>query len=69
MQEFDRPQLSRLLRVGYAADPAIDMLLDKARLAQIKIRQLELGVRELEAQIELAQVEITQLQEQYDIKR
>ncbi len=62
------PQLARFWRVGYAADPAIDILLDKARLAQIKVRQLELTVKDLQAQIDLTNMEISALKEEYKLK-
>ena len=33
--------------LGWAADPAIEMLLPKELLAQIKIRKIEVAIREL----------------------
>ena len=68
MFEQFQPQLSRMWRVGYAADPAIDILLDKSRIAQIKVRQLEMAIREMEGQIELAKLELNLLKEEYKIK-
>lgn len=62
-------QLARLWKVGYAADPAIDILLDKSRIAQIKIRQLEMVIQDLQAQIELAQLELNLLHEEYKTHR
>jgi hypothetical protein len=68
MFEQFQPQLSRMWRVGYAADPAIDILLDKSRIAQIKVRQLEMAIREMEGQIELAKLELNLLKEEYKIR-
>ncbi len=68
MFEQFQPQLARMWRVGYAADPAIDILLDKSRIAQIKVRQLEMAIREMEGQIELAKLELNLLKEEYKIK-
>lgn len=68
MIDVERAQMARLVRVGYAADPAIDTLLDKSRIAQIRVRQLEMAVKELESQIELANMQISLLKEEYKIR-
>jgi hypothetical protein len=68
MFEQYQPQLARMWRVGYAADPAIDILLDKSRIAQIKVRQLEMVIQELQAQIDIAKLELNLLREEYKIK-
>jgi hypothetical protein len=68
MNPLAEQQLAKYWKVGYAADPAIDILLDKSRIAQIKIRQLELVMRDLEAQLELAKMEIKMLQEEYKLR-
>ncbi len=66
---FDQmPQLSRLWRVGYAADPAIDILLDKSKIAQIKVSQLEKTIAELHAEIEIATLELNLLRQEYNLK-
>jgi hypothetical protein len=62
------PAEQRLLRIGYAADPAIDILLDKGKIAQIKVRQLDAVIRDLTAQLELAKLEQQMLKEEYKIK-
>jgi hypothetical protein len=67
---FEQPpaQLARMWRIGYAADPAIDILLDKSRIAQIKVRQLESVIQELQAQIDIAKLELNLLREEYKLK-
>ena len=57
--------LNRYWRVGYAADPAIDVLLDKSKLAQIRIAQLDQVITQLQQQIDLAKMEQGLLKEQY----
>lgn len=57
--------LNRFWRVGYAADPAIDVLLDKSKLAQIRIVQLEQVIVQLQQQIDLAKMEQSLLKEEY----
>ena len=59
--------ISRLWKVGYAADPAIDMLLDKSRIAQIRVRQLDAVIRDLEAHLEIAQLERKMLVAEYKL--
>ena len=60
--------LSRYWRVGYAADPAIDILLDKSKLAQLKVRQLEIVINELQTQMDMAKMEMNMLKEEYKLK-
>lgn len=55
-------------KVGYAADPAIDILLDKALLAQLRIRKLDMVIADLKANIELLQVERGMLAKEYKVK-
>ena len=69
---FERMQnqyLGNLWKVGFAADPAIDILLDKSRLAQIRVRQLDQVIVQLEQQIELAKMEQSLLQEEYKLSK
>lgn len=54
-------------RIGYAADPAIEMLLDKSKLAQIKIRELDMRIRSLEEGLEIAKMTRETLKAQYKI--
>lgn len=55
-------------KVGYAADPAIDILLDKSKLAQIRIRKLDMLIQELNQQIELLDMERDMLRNEYKVK-
>jgi len=61
------PEIIRA-RIGYAADPAIEMLLNKDLLARIKVSQLEGGIRLLEMQLETARMTLDALRKQYEIK-
>ena len=61
--------LSRLWRVGFAADPAIDVLLDKDAIARIRIRQLDQVITQLQQEIELAKMEQDLLREEYKLDR
>jgi hypothetical protein len=67
-EQFQPQFLSRMWRVGYAADPAIDVLLDKDAIARIRIRQLEQVIIQMEQQIELAKLEVELLREEYKLK-
>lgn len=55
-------------RIGYAADPAIDILLDKALLAQLRVRKLDIAIADLKSQMELLQLERGMLAREYKIK-
>ena len=68
MNELERFSLMRPPRLGYSADPAIDVLLDKSKIAEIRIKQLEQVVASLNQEIALAQLETRMLKEQYGIK-
>jgi hypothetical protein len=68
MFDLMRPQLSTALKINYAADPALDVLLDKSRLAQIRIRQLDQMIAQLQQEVELAKMEQTMLKEEYKLK-
>jgi len=65
---FERIPEAMKWKVGYAADPAIDILLDKAKLAQIRIRKLDMLINELNQQIELLDMERDMLRNEYKIK-
>lgn len=52
-------------RLGYAADPAIEILLPKDMLAQIKIRKLEMAIKQLEADIQLMEMQKEMLTKEY----
>lgn len=60
--------LARFWRVGYAADPAIDVLLDKSKIAQIRVRQLDGIIYELKTQLEIAELEKGMLVEEYKVR-
>ncbi len=55
-------------RIGYAADPAIDILLDKSLLAQLRVRKLDMAIGDLKSQMELLQLERGMLAKEYKIK-
>ncbi len=52
-------------KLGYAADPAIEILLPKEMLAQIKIRKIDMAIRELEANMEVLKMQKEMLAKQY----
>ncbi len=55
-------------KVGYVSDPSIDILLDKTRIAQIKIRELDASIRNMETNLEIVRMTRDALSEQYKIK-
>lgn len=55
-------------KVGYAADPAIEMLLDKTKIAQIKIKELDATIHELEQNLEIVKTTRAAIAEQYKIR-
>ncbi len=57
--------LARILRVGHAADPGPEPLLDKSRLARIRVRQLDTVIEGLKAELDIAQLEQKMLKEEY----
>lgn len=60
-------QTLKWLRPGYSADPGPDILLDKSKIARLKVRQLEMVVHELEGQLEMAKMELDMIREEYKI--
>lgn len=70
--EFDLPRAWTKPWVGPVrgpvADPAPWYLLDKAKLAKLKIRSLEAGIAEIESQIGSLKLERDLLREEYKIK-
>jgi len=52
-------------KLGYAADPAIEILLPKELLAQIKVRKIDIAIRELESVIEVLNMQKDMLTKQY----
>lgn len=63
-------EMSELLKwkIGWAADPAIDILLDKSKIAQIKVAELDARVRDLEMNLDLIKMTRDAIKEQYKIK-
>jgi len=63
-------EMSELLkwRIGWAADPAIDILLDKSKIAQIKIAELDARILDLEKSLEVIKMTKEALKEQYKIR-
>jgi len=59
---------SIIARLGYAADPAIEILLPKEMLAQIKIRKIDMMIKELQATIEVLNMQKEMLAKQYHAK-
>jgi len=53
---------------GPVADPAPWYLLDKAKLARLKIHQIEVAITELEKQIDSLKLERDLLKEEYKIR-
>lgn len=53
---------------GPVADPAPWYLLDKAKLAQLKIHQIDKTIMEMQKQIDLLKLERDLLKEEYKIK-
>ncbi len=54
-------------RLGYVADPGIEMLLDKHLVARIKVVQLETQIKLLEMQLEASKIALDALREQYKV--
>ena len=55
-------------KIGYAADPALDMLLDKGKIAQIKVRELDARIHDLERNLEIVKMTRDALKEQYKVQ-
>ncbi len=55
-------------KINYAADPGIDILLDKSKIAQIKVKELDARIRELEMNLEVVKMTRDAIMEQYKIK-
>ncbi|MCK4816765.1 hypothetical protein KA005_13425, partial [bacterium] len=54
---------------GPVADPAPWYLLDKAKLAQLKIRKIDSTINELEKQIDLLKLERDLLKKEYKLRK
>ena len=54
-------------RLGYAADPAIEILLPKDMLARIKIQQIDTAINELRLTMENLTMQRDMLAEEYKI--
>ena len=54
-------------KLGYAADPAIEILLPKDMLAKIKMAKLDAAIKELQTTIEMLDMQRDMLRQQYKI--
>ena len=63
-------QIHELLKwkVGYAADPAIEMLLEKPVIADIKVKELDMVIRDLESNLEIVKMTRDAIKRQHNIK-
>ncbi len=59
-------ELSQL--AGITADPAPDLILDKIRLAKLKLEMLDQTIIELKNQIKIAETYRNMIKEQHNIK-
>jgi hypothetical protein len=70
-ERMEFPDPSQMLSAfgvrGPVADPATFWLLDKSRVARLKIRQLDMTIAELEKQIEFLKLQQDMLKEEYRI--
>jgi len=57
-----------IIKLGTVADPGPELLLDKARLAKIKVRKLDMVIKGLEEQIDVLRLEQDMLKKEYKIK-
>jgi hypothetical protein len=64
---FNKPVWWDLLR-GPVADPQPEMLLDKAKLAQLKVHRLDAAMSELQKGIDSFKLERDLLKKEYQIK-
>lgn len=55
-------------RLGYAADPAIEILLPKDMLAKIKIQKIDMAITQLESEMQLLKMQRDMLAKEYHQK-
>ncbi len=55
-------------KAGYAADPAVEMLLPKEKIALIRVKELETRIRDLEMTLEIVTMVRDAIKEQYKIR-
>lgn len=55
-------------KAGYAADPGVEMLLPKDKIALIKVKELEARIHDLEMTLEITRMTIDAIKEQYKIR-
>jgi hypothetical protein len=58
---------SVVARLGYAADPAIEILLPKDMLARIKIQKIEMAINELKLTMENLSMQRDMLAKEYKL--
>lgn len=56
-------------RLGYSADPGIELLLPKDMLAKIKMQRLEMQINELKLAMENLEMQRDMLAKEYKLKR
>lgn len=55
-------------RLGTVADPGPELLLDKAKLAKLRIKKVDFAIQELKQQIDILVMERDMLKRTYKIK-
>lgn len=55
-------------RLGTVADPGPELLLDKTRLAKLRIKKVDFAIQELKQQIDILVMERDMLKRTYKIK-
>jgi hypothetical protein len=65
MFEKRSAQLAQFWKSGYVSDPSIELLFDKSKIAQIKVKQLEMVIQGLEAELEIVKLRHKMLKEEY----
>lgn len=53
--------------LGYAADPAIEILLPKEMLARIKVKKIEMAINELQSAIKNLEMQREMLNKEYKL--
>jgi len=67
MFERRATRLAEVWKSGYVSDPSIELLFDKEMIAQIKVRQLEMVIQGLEAELEIVKLQHKMLKEEYKV--
>ena len=67
MFERRSAQMAQIWQSGYVSDPSIELLFDKSKIAQIKVRQLEMMIKGLEGELEIVKMQHKMIKEEYKI--